>query len=316
MVCPHKAVTLIFTSLVQVLITEAPFTPASQREALAQLMFERLRVPSLHFASTPTLALYGSGRTTGLVLDCGDGVTSATPIYEGFSISEASVRSDLGGRDVTIALQKQLRKAGHVFNTSAELEMLASLKETACYVAKNPQAEEAAIRKEKLAAASSGASGGSATTASSSSLAPASPSEETYILPDGSRIRMGIERFAASEVLFNPSLVGGLETPACHEAIAMAISKSELELRPALLSSIVLAGGTTATKGFGERLLAEVKRSLPPDAKVKLWAPAERKIITWVGGSILASLSTFKGMCVRREEWEDVGAAVFSRNRG
>lgn len=279
-------------------------------------MFERLRVPALHFASCATLALYGSGRTTGLVLDCGEGVTSATPIYEGFSLTadtdsgDAAVRSDIGGRDVTMYLQKQLRKAGHSFSTSAEIELLNALKETACYVAKNPAAEEAALRKEKQQQHQLGAGTAAAAAAAGGGVGVggSGEGEAAYVLPDGTRIKLGAERFRASEVLFNPSLIG-LETPGVHEAVAMAVSKSELELRPALLQNVVLAGGSTATKGFGERLLAEVKRSLPPDAKVKLWAPAERKVITWVGGSILASLSTFhKGMCVSRETYEEYGA--------
>lgn len=93
----------------------------------------------------------------------------------------------------------------------------------------------------------------------------------------------------------------------------MAVSKADLELRPALLGGVLLAGGATATPGFGERLLVELKRSLPADAKVRITAPKERKVLPWVGGSILASLGTFRGMCVRREAWEESGAAALAR---
>lgn len=78
----YHAVTLL-PMLLQLLITEAPLTSARHRERLAELAFETLHVPALHVAATPTLALYGAGRTTGLVVEVGDGVTSATPIYEG-----------------------------------------------------------------------------------------------------------------------------------------------------------------------------------------------------------------------------------------
>jgi centractin len=234
------------------------------------------------------------------------------------------VRSDVGGRDVTAQLQSQLRRAGHAFHTSAEVEMLRGLKEAACYVARNPLAEEAAYRKEGVlgllrapipsagpsTAGSVGAGGVPSTAASSSSSSSSSSSE--FVLPDGSRLALGPERFRAAEVLFQPRLLG-LECSGAHEAVAVAVSKSDLELRRSLLQNVVLAGGATATRGFGERLLTELRRSLPPDANVKIWAPAERKVLAWVGGSILASLGTFRGMCVSKEAWEEAGPAALAR---
>lgn len=262
---------------------------------------------------------------------------------------------------MTASLQAQLRRGGHVFHTSAEAEMLRCLKETACYVARNPVAEEASLRKEAQAAAAlhagsgsssaraggsgvgsaaaaaasapgvalSAVSGGAGSSSSASSSAtggsgsgtgsaagkggaptPLAPGE--YLLPDGARLRLGGERFRAAEVLFQPALAG-LEMPGVHEAAAMAVSKADLELRPALLGGVLLSGGATATPGFGERLLVELKRSMPADAKVRITAPKERKVLPWVGGSILASLGTFRGMCVRREAWEESGAAALAR---
>jgi centractin len=247
------------------------------------------------------------------------------PAPAGFALSNAGVRSDVGGRDVTAQLQSQLRRSGHAFHTSAEVELLRGLKEAACYVARNPLAEEAAYRKEGVlgllraplpaagtSAGSAGAGGVPSTSAAATVSASSSGSGSEFVLPDGSRLVLGPERFRAAEVLFQPRLLG-LEYSGAHEAVAVAVSKSDLELRRSLLQNVVLAGGATATRGFGERLLTELRRSLPPDAKVKIWAPAERKVLAWVGGSILASLGTFRGMCVSKEAWEEAGPAALAR---
>ena len=85
----------------QVLITEAPLNPVSNREKAAEIFFETFNVPSFFVSPQATLSLYASGRTTGLVLDSGDGVTHAVPVYEGFSLPHAITRSDVAGRDVT-----------------------------------------------------------------------------------------------------------------------------------------------------------------------------------------------------------------------
>jgi centractin len=109
--------------------------------------------------------------------------------------------------------------------------------------------------------------------------------------------------------LFNPELIGQ-EYAGVHQVVVDSINRVDLDLRKSLFSNIVLSGGSTLCKGtftflkpglsinnilgFGDRLLNEVKKLAVKDAKIKIYAPPERKYSTWIGGSILAGLSTFK----------------------
>merc|ERR1719242_2878048 len=241
-----------------VLLTEAPLNPRRNREKAAEIFFETFNVPALFLSMQAVLSLYATGRTTGVVLDSGDGVTHAVPIYEGFALPHSVMRSDVAGRDVTRHLRLLLRKEGRNFYTTAEFEIVREIKEKTCYLAVNPTQEESI---------DSGTC--------------------SFSLPDGDKLELGPARFRAPEVLFRPELIGE-EYEGIHECL-------------------VLSGGTTLFRGFGDRLLSEVKRLAPKDVKVRISAPQERLYSTWIGGSILASLDTFKKMWVPKKLYEEEG---------
>ncbi len=214
-----------------VLLTEAPLNPRKNKQLAAQMMFETFNVPAFYTSIQAVLSLYSTGRTNGLVLDSGDGVTHAVPIYEGFSVPSAMRRSDVAGRDVTNHLQLLLRKAGTVFTTSAEKDIVRQIKEKVCYVAAEPRKEE----REWTSSANRSVD---------------------YRLPDGKVIKLGQERFRAPEILFDPSEIGSEES-GIHGLVVESIGRTDLDMRGKLYANVVLSGGSTLTRGrfcAGDRL--------------------------------------------------------------
>ncbi|KAM3267589.1 hypothetical protein P3S67_032218 [Capsicum chacoense] len=267
-----------------VLLTEAPFNSKVNREKMTQIIFETFNIPAMYVANKAVLSVFANGRTTCIVVDCGDDVTHAVPIYEGTVLPRAISQLVLGGRDLTDHL---IRDLSCVINWY-DREQICDMEETIAYIALDFEHE---IDKAKNCSKSV---------------------EKGFELPDGQVINIGTERFRCPEVLFQPSLLGTEET-GIHEKAYNSIMRCDDDIRKELFANIVLSGGSTMFPGIAKHMSKEITALSPSRTKIKVIAPPERKYSTWIGGSIFASLDTFLKMLIAKAEYDESGPTIIHR---
>ncbi|KPP57777.1 actin, cytoplasmic-like, partial [Scleropages formosus] len=247
------------------------------------IMFETFNTPAMYVALQEVPVVYASGRTTAIVMNSGDGVSSTVPVYEGYALPFAITRMNIAGRDLTDYLMKLLSEKGYSFTTTQH-QSVCDVKEKLCYVPLD------FVHEMKTAATDHDL-------------------DKSYEMPDGQIITIGSERFRCPEALFNPYLMD-IGCEGIHENTFQSINKCKSEIREILSKNIVLSGGSTTFPGFADRMQKEITELAPRAMKIKVIAPPERKSLVWTGGSILASLSTFQQMWISKQEYNESGPSI------
>lgn len=263
-----------------ILLTDDTLNTKENREQMIQIMFEKFNVPLFYVAKQSVLSLYSAGRLNGVVLDSGDSATLATPIYGGYYITNTAVPMNIGGSDVTSTLQKFLNERGYHFTSFSQREIVRDIKEKHCYLSSNFEQE---LQKEE--------------------------SFINYSLPDGNAIKIGREIFQSSEILFKPQM-NGFDCKGIDQILFESIEKCDPKIHKELYSSIVISGGTTKLNQFHERIEKEMIKHASAGVEVNVVEPHRRQYASWIGGSIFASLPTFKDMMVSSQEYNESGSNI------
>lgn len=283
----------------KILLTEPPMNPVKNRQKMCETMFENYQFGGVYVAIQAVLTLYAQGLQSGVVVDSGDGVTHIVPVYEGFSLPHLTRRLDVAGRDVTKYLIKLLLMRGYAFNRTADFETVRQIKEKLCYVSYDLDLDNKLSEETTTLV-------------------------ENYTLPDGRVIKVGQERFAAPECMFQPHLVD-VESPGVAELLFNTIQTAAVDVRSELYKHIVLSGGSSMYPGLPSRLEKEMKqlyfsRVLANDPerlnkfKIRIEDPPRRKHMVFMGGAVLADIMKSRdSFWVTAQEWQEEGPRALDK---
>jgi actin-related protein 2 len=276
----------------KILMTEAILTPKKDREKVLETMFETYGFTHMYLAVQAVLVLYAQSAQTGIVVDAGDGVTHAVPVWDNMVNTEGVQRLDLAGRNLTKRLVELMVHSGYSMNSSSDFEIARIIKDKYCYVALDPKKESTLCQDTTCQTV-------------------------TFQLPDRRTITLNEERHLVPEALFNPSKMG-------HEGLGIAdltfeaINKCALDNRRDLYGKIVLSGGTTMFPGLPTRMQKDLKTAYTERVAehgrmdINIVAPGHRKHMVFQGGSVLANIfdEAHTAQWITKQEYQEKGAGA------
>jgi len=278
------------------------------------------------------LSAFSVGRATALVVDVGASGTCVVPVNDGHLLRRSMKRSRVGGDMIDQHLTKLLEESVVKKKIRVPSTIVKTRKDGTTQVNDKPSSvltqihpsyinweKQSVVQDFKRSVCRVWADLKFDRTAASAYM------EEKYVLPDGTNVSIGADRFVSPEFLVDPNIdaayfkrfyskkeweASSILSKALPFMIRDSIQGSHVDLRKELAQQILLVGGGSLLPGTIERLGKELGEILPPALKSRFLAPgkSQRLYSAWTGGSVLASLGSFQQMWLSKAEYEEHGA--------
>ncbi|XP_055919214.1 actin-like protein 6B [Eupeodes corollae] len=298
-----------------VLFSEASWNVRNNREKLTELMFEKYNVPAFFLVKNAVLAAFASGRASALVVDSGATHTSAVPVHEGFVLSQAVVKSPLGGDYLSLQCRQYLEAQGidltPVYKVAAK-DVVKERDNARCTLRKLPDNLTPSWQNYMLKSLLQDFQMNILQVLENpydERVAAQIPSVH-YEFPNGYHQEFSSERFKLAESLFDHTMLGA------GQLASTSVGMCDADVRLSLFGSVVVTGGNTLLQGFPERLNRDLQHRAPSNTRLKMISAngsVERRFGAWIGGSILASIGTFQQMWISSQEYEESGKSQVER---
>ena len=287
------------TSEYDIIVNISPIKNEENIRTYGRLFIEELGFKALAMINSSSLSLYATGRTTGLVVQCGETRTYTVPIYEGFPLYHSLNKAKIGGRDLTEIFRRGILE-NNIDIKEGDIHTLRQVKEKTCCVPVEQnysyymdESNADIIKKET----------------------------QLFKLPDENIVSIPRRtRIIASELLFTPSICEEKKNEnGLINLIIGSINKTEMidkKLKQNLIENIVLSGGTTMMEGFANRVYQDLgnytESGFELEYEPNVIAENNRAIGKWIGMSMISSMSAFDKLFIKKAEYQELGEERFS----
>uniref|UniRef100_A0A1B0CID8 Actin n=2 Tax=Lutzomyia longipalpis TaxID=7200 RepID=A0A1B0CID8_LUTLO len=318
----EKVLDYTYTKVIQsepeyhpVLFSEASWNVRNNREKLTELMFEKYNVPAFFLVKNAVLAAFANGRATALVVDSGATHTSAIPVHEGYVLTQAIIKSPLGGDYLSMQCRQYLEAQGIDLSPAYCIQAKDVIKErdTPRFTPKKLPENLTASWQQYMMRSLLQDFQMSVVQVLESPYDERTASQIPavhYEFPTGYHQDFSSERFKLAESLFDHTMLGA------GQLASTSVGMCDADVRLSLYGSVVVTGGNSLLQGFPERLNRDLQLRAPSNTRLKMISAngsIERRFGAWIGGSILASIGTFQQMWISSQEYEESGKSQVER---